>query len=617
MCNHIFISVLPHLHLDRYEATELLQSVVHRNQQALRQVGVIEVEIPVTLLEPHESSPSDQPASAAQAEDAARAGPVRIRLVCSNPSGHKVHTNAYLEMFSSSSNLGWKNSNTTFKSIPTSETGKGPLDGLETSFPYPPVDRLELRRLMAKGKDTTYCYDFLTLFEEAIRNSWSAYMASENDDASVPRTAAGVSKWITSKASKVFSGRYNQKHEPMRLHSIEMVLNASGEGLAEVTRPPGQNDVAMVVWKLTMSTPEYPEGREIMLIINDVTLQNGSFGVREDQVFLLATEFAQARGIPRIFVAANTGARIGLVDEVRNKFRVQWKNSLNPASGMEFLYLDEDTVDVLRKTQMAHTQQVTASDGSRRHRLTAVVGPDGIGVENLRGSGKIAGGTCRAYDDIFTLTFVSGTAVGIGAYLVRLGQRAIQKGPPILLTGEAALNKVLGKKVYSSNYQLGGTQIMYNNGISHEVVDNDLQGVAAILRWLSFVPARRGAMPRPLMASSNPKKMLDPLERKVFDPRRGPDPCKVYDPRILLKGNVDAIGKWRGGLFDRDSFVETMGGWGKTTICGRARLGGMAVGVVMPELRTVQCIHPADPADPESKEQVNSQAGQEIGRAHV
>ncbi len=60
MCNHIFISVLPHLHLDRYEATELLQSVVHRNQQALRQVGVIEVEIPVTLLEPHESSPSDQ-----------------------------------------------------------------------------------------------------------------------------------------------------------------------------------------------------------------------------------------------------------------------------------------------------------------------------------------------------------------------------------------------------------------------------------------------------------------------------------------------------------------------------------------------------------------------------
>jgi len=74
---------------------------------------------------------------------------------------------------------------------------------------------------------------------------------------------------------------------------------------------------------------------------------------------------------------------------------------------------------------------------------------------------------------------------------------------------------------------------MYNNGISHEVVDNDLQGVDAILRWLSFVPTRRGAVPRPLMASSNPKKMLDPIDRKVFDPRRGPEPSKVYDPRIL------------------------------------------------------------------------------------
>ena len=604
MCNHIFLAVLPHLHLNRNEAIELLQDVVHRNYRRLRQVGVIEVEIPIMLIEPHSECAGDSATSSP--EDANRSGPVRIRVVCSNPSGHKVHANAYVEVFSSSTNM--MRSNYVFKSMPIEGllTG-GPLDGKEVSAPYPPVDQLELRRLMAKGKDTTYCYDFLTLFEEAIRHSWATYMATGNEDASVPRTAAGVSKWI---ARKVWSGRNKTDKEPQRLHTIEMILDSTGEGLVEVTRPPGQNDVAMVCWKLTMSTPEHTSGREIMLIINDVTLQNGSFGVREDQLFGLATEFAQKRGIPRIFVSANTGARIGLVDEVRNKFRVQWKNSLNPSSGMEFLYLDEDTVDVLHKTQMAHTQEVTASDGSKRHRLSAVIGPDGIGVENLRGSGRIAGGTCRAYNDIFTLTFVSGTAVGIGAYLVRLGQRAIQKGPPILLTGEAALNKVLGKKVYSSNYQLGGTQIMYNNGISHEIVENDMTGVQSILRWLSYVPSRRGALPTMLMSPSNPKKMLDPIDRKVFDPRRGPEPSKVYDPRILLTGSTDAIGKWRGGLFDRDSFVETMGGWGKTTICGRARLGGMAVGLVMPELRSVQCIHPADPADPESKEQVASQAGQ-------
>ena len=53
------------------------------------------------------------------------------------------------------------------------------------------------------------------------------------------------------------------------------------------------------------------------------------------------------------------------------------------------------------------------------------------------GSGLIAGETSRAYDDIFTLTLVVGRTVGIGAYLVRLGQRTIQKtrNCPIILTG--------------------------------------------------------------------------------------------------------------------------------------------------------------------------------------
>jgi acetyl-CoA carboxylase/biotin carboxylase 1 len=162
------------------------------------------------------------------------------------------------------------------------------------------------------------------------------------------------------------------------------------------------------------------------------------------------------------------------------------------------------------------------------------IGPDGIGVENLQGSGKIAGITSRAYNDIFTLTFVSGTSVGIGAYLVRLGQRAIQKGPPILLTGEAALNKVLGKQVYTSNYQLGGTQIMYTNGVSHQTVENDLQGVEAILKWLSYVPASKH-MELPVLLTEG-KKLLDPIDRPIYDPRRGPNPQDVYDPRLLLTG---------------------------------------------------------------------------------
>lgn len=70
------------------------------------------------------------------------------------------------------------------------------------------------------------------------------------------------------------------------------------------------------------------------------------------------------------------------------------------------------------------------------HSLRARQEPD-LGVENLMGSGLIAGETARAYNDIFTLTLVVGRTVGIGAYLVRLGQRTIQKtrNAPIILTG--------------------------------------------------------------------------------------------------------------------------------------------------------------------------------------
>ena len=84
----------------------------------------------------------------------------------------------------------------------------------------------------------------------------------------------------------------------------------------------------------------------------------------------------------------------------------------------------------------------------------------GIGVENLRGSGTIAGETARAYDDVFTLSYVTGRSVGIGAYLVRLGQRTIQMAVgPMILTGYSALNKLLGKEVYTSQDQLGGPQV--------------------------------------------------------------------------------------------------------------------------------------------------------------
>lgn len=56
-----------------------------------------------------------------------------------------------------------------------------------------------------------------------------------------------------------------------------------------------------------------------------------------------------------------------------------------------------------------------------------------MSVENLRGSAMIAGETSSAYDDIFTITIVTNRAIGIGAYLARLGQRVIQVNWVVIL----------------------------------------------------------------------------------------------------------------------------------------------------------------------------------------
>ena len=74
-----------------------------------------------------------------------------------------------------------------------------------------------------------------------------------------------------------------------------------------------RGQIGMVAWKMTINTPEYPDGRDIVIIANDITFKIGAFGPDEDLLFLKASEFARRHGLPRIYVAANSGARIGMI----------------------------------------------------------------------------------------------------------------------------------------------------------------------------------------------------------------------------------------------------------------------------------------------------------------
>ena len=164
-------------------------------------------------------------------------------------------------------------------------------------------------------------------------------------------------------------------------------------------------------------------------------------------------------------------------------------------------------------------------------------------------------------------------------------------------------------------------------------VQNDLEGMTEVLRWLSFVPRTVGA-PLPILETADHPSRVVQVQIPADE---------AYDPRVLLNGHsihtttveasqddapavaaaVAAAGgadgakpespnaaqRWVAGFCDRGSFVETLGGWAKTVVTGRARLGGIPIGVIATENRMVSKTIPADPASPESGETTTTQPG--------
>ena len=49
--------------------------------------------------------------------------------------------------------------------------------------------------------------------------------------------------------------------------------------------------------------------------------------------------------------------------------------------------------------------------------------------------------------------------------------------------------------------------------------------------------------------------------------------------------------------------------WAKTVVCGRARIGGIPIGLIAAQALTSTLIKPADPADLESRQQIIQQPG--------
>lgn len=556
--NQIFLNVIPAVRIDIEDVETICRRMFQRFATRIWNLRVFVVEIKIAAIV------SDHPSSTAT---------IPLRFLLFNPTGHMLKVESYVEKTDPVSR--------TERIISFSQSNQGSLHGQPVTMPYPVMDRIQRKRVLAQATDTTYVYDFLQIFAKQLQLRWRQYQENR------------------------LLGGFRRHKMPLNfIKSSELVLQFNSKTntsqLVETSRASGLNDIGMIVWRCFLYTPEYPNGREVIIIANDITFLSGSFGPEEDILFLEASRLARREGIPRIFLAANAGARIGVANEVRDKFQVVWVDPQTPSKGVRALAITEARLSEIPKSVC--TGRVLKSG---LFEITDILGREhGFGVENLMGSGLIAGETSKAYDETFTLTYVSARSVGIGAYLVRLGQRVIQKesAAPIILTGYSALNKVLGGDVYISNEQLGGTKIMSPNGVTHAVVPDDVAGVGAILDWLSFVPKKKGD---PLPTVESRDSVARPIEC-------GPEVGEIYDPRRkLLSGDVDVqTGRFLGGFFDKDSWTEYLHGWAKTVIVGRARLGGVPTGIIAVETRSVERVTPADPASPETFERVVPQAGQ-------
>lgn len=127
---------------------------------------------------------------------------------------------------------------------------------LDLSAPYPPYPAVQRKRFLAQSRGTSYVYDLPAMFHKSVARAWSRAGATP------PASPLVVAK--------------------------ELVVDASGN-LVETERGAGENTVGMVAWRLRALTPEYPHGRELVVIANDITVDAGSFSVDEDLLFFKGT----------------------------------------------------------------------------------------------------------------------------------------------------------------------------------------------------------------------------------------------------------------------------------------------------------------------------------------
>jgi acetyl-CoA carboxylase carboxyltransferase component len=132
----------------------------------------------------------------------------------------------------------------------------------------------------------------------------------------------------------------------------------------------------------------------------------------------------------------------------------------------------------------------------------------------------------------------------------------------LALSGPPVVASAIGEELTAQ--ELGGPDVAAGeSGVAHLVVETEDEGLAAIRRFLSYLPSS-AALPAPTTTGAEPERPADDLLRLVpADPKRG------YDMRRVIAAIVDD-----------GSALELRARYGRSLITALARLDGQPVGVV-------------------------------------
>jgi 3-methylcrotonyl-CoA carboxylase beta subunit len=173
------------------------------------------------------------------------------------------------------------------------------------------------------------------------------------------------------------------------------------------------------------------------------------------------------------------------------------------------------------------------------------------------------------------LTAIMGMCVAGGAYLpVMCDHILMTEGSGLFLAGPALVQAAIGQK--TSAEELGGAKM--HSQISGTVDFRESNDEACLARIRALVD-KMGAPDPPIFNHSKSREPLFPAE-EIYGIFSG-NAAKQYDMRDIIARIVDA-----------SEFEEYRAEYGETVLCGYARIGGWAVGMVANQKKHVQTTAP-------------------------